>query len=88
MELVAFPGARLDDSEKEVNLLLWTVFAVARAAKTTRVRDAVLGQSSMQSQGVHMLFQVMHAGTAHSDALWEETCQQAIQGSCNKAAMA
>lgn len=88
MELVAFPGARLDGSEKEVNLLLLTVFAVARTAKTTRVWDAVWGQSSIQSQGVHMLFRVMQAGTAHSGALWEETCQQAIQGSCNQAAMA
>lgn len=37
MELVAFPGAGLDGSVKLVNLFLWAVFAVARAAMTSRL---------------------------------------------------
>lgn len=47
---VAFPGAGLDGSTKEINLYLWVVFAVARVAGTTRVWDAVWGQSSMEGQ--------------------------------------
>lgn len=63
MELVAFPGARLDGSAKEVNLLLWAVFAVSRAARTIRVWDTVWGQSSMQSQ--------RSAHALPGDACWE-----------------
>lgn len=72
---MAFPGAGLDGSAKEINLHLWTVFAVARVAGTTRVWDAVWKQSSMQGDACWDAYIFHHSSHSWEDAWWEETRQ-------------